>query len=900
MSLSNIPTNQNLLNRAILHSIRLNRLADWEAGRVAKFLTGVQKDLRSQIEKLGTDPTATRLADILRGNAKLIDAAWEQYDNNLTDLTNLVGKQEAQQIVTDLQESIPLAIDYRTPPPQVLRNLVRNTPLSGRLTKEWSQGLATGTKNKVNQAIRMGIANGESVSDIATRVRGVMQITDRNAQTIVRTAVNHTSQITRKETYKENSDVIKGIQYVATLDTRTSSICRSLDGKVFKIGDGPRPPQHMNCRSTTVPITKSWKELGIPLKDASEDMRASMNGQVPAKLTYYEWLRQQPKNVVEEVLGKKKAASFLKGSLPDPPKPSFKSQKIAPKIPKKPVVKPKPKPIPAGPATIVAGKVKQPKVLEQATGPLKSVAGPQSSAKAFKPKVAPPPGKKKVTAQTGSTVHTATAGKQKATGPVVVPAKAPPPPPPPPPAKAPALPGKMTGSFQHYELDENKFVKTRDKLEGSNPGYFARDENGVEWLLKFPKNEEFARNEVLAANFYRKVTNDVPEVRLVRGKNGKIGVASRVEPGLRKDKSFLTSPNNDAHELFATDAFLANWDVVGLEFDNMLVRNGRPFRIDTGGALRFRATGPTKGRLFSETVGELETLQNPNINPEASRVFAGMSKAQKLASMNRTLDNISEIDISRLVDRYGPNSPAERASLKRILQARRNDLRAKRDALVEELRPKPIPSQPVTKTNFEPRFSYPDLKNDQTLQDILSDWQNFSYSQLRGVQTGAINSNTINPYDGGRLGAAAVARLKKRAGYLQRRAAGAPRQQVRGLYRGMNNAKKSEIQGYLQVGNEIELEAMSSFTQDLQATHSFRGGDINEDKVSLLFKTRSRLGLDVNRTLDFELNDMADEEEFILPKGARFRVLSVTRSIETGPTGRRYEEFVVELESLDG
>jgi SPP1 gp7 family putative phage head morphogenesis protein len=46
----------------------------------------------------------------------------------------------------------------------------------------------------------------------------------------------------------------KKYRYVATLDSRTSSICAALDGREFEYGKGPMPPQHFNCRSTTVPI----------------------------------------------------------------------------------------------------------------------------------------------------------------------------------------------------------------------------------------------------------------------------------------------------------------------------------------------------------------------------------------------------------------------------------------------------------------------------------------------------------------------------------------------------------------------------------------------------------------------------------------------------------------------
>jgi hypothetical protein len=89
----------------------------------------------------------------------------------------------------------------------------------------------------------------------------------------------------------------------------------SLDGTTYPVDQGPRPPAHHQCRSTTVPVVKSWKELGIDLKEAPPGTRASMNGQVPSKLTYPQWLKRQPAAIQREALGPTRAALFRSGRL---------------------------------------------------------------------------------------------------------------------------------------------------------------------------------------------------------------------------------------------------------------------------------------------------------------------------------------------------------------------------------------------------------------------------------------------------------------------------------------------------------------------------------------------------------------------------------------------------------
>lgn len=157
----------------------------------------------------------------------------------------------------------------------------------------------------VRDTLRRGFLQGDSVDDMVKRVRGtrslgykdgLMDVSRRTAETIVRTAVSHTATAAREEVYKVNDSLIKGVQWVSVIDARTSSICRSYDGQIFDTDKGPRPPAHPNCRSTTIPVIKGEKPV--------------------ERISYSEWLNTQDKGVVEDVLGVKKAALFLDGNLP--------------------------------------------------------------------------------------------------------------------------------------------------------------------------------------------------------------------------------------------------------------------------------------------------------------------------------------------------------------------------------------------------------------------------------------------------------------------------------------------------------------------------------------------------------------------------------------------------------
>lgn len=106
-------------------------------------------------------------------------------------------------------------------------------------------------------------------------------------------------------------------RYVAVLDERTTQLCRSLDGQIFVVGKGPMPPQHYNCRSTTMPVWGNDEEgyqgpWGKQSKEKSDEIFNQVSIPFPA------WLKRQPKNIRQEILGKRNERLFMQGKY-DPP-----------------------------------------------------------------------------------------------------------------------------------------------------------------------------------------------------------------------------------------------------------------------------------------------------------------------------------------------------------------------------------------------------------------------------------------------------------------------------------------------------------------------------------------------------------------------------------------------------
>ncbi|BCP56275.1 hypothetical protein K32_48920 [Kaistia sp. 32K] len=208
---------------------------------------------------------------------------------------------------------------------------------------------------------------------------------------------------------------------------------------------------------------------------------------------------------------------------------------------------------------------------------------------------------------------------------------------------------------------------------GSNPGGKFKDQDGVEWYCKFPGNEDVAKSEVLAAKLYGAAGVSGQDAKLVM-KDGKLGIASRWHDVSKVSPAALAKADGVAAG-FAADAWLGNWDVVGLGYDNLqLDATGKAMRIDAGGSLEYRAQGGKKA--FGNVVTEIDSLRDPKINPQSAAVFGKMTKADITAGVAKVL-KVSDAQIHALVNTYGPGDAAHKKALAETLIARKADLLAK-------------------------------------------------------------------------------------------------------------------------------------------------------------------------------------------------------------------------------
>jgi len=110
------------------------------------------------------------------------------------------------------------------------------------------------TVQKIARALSEGYAEGESMPDIAKRVRAEFaDCTARRSQVIARTETIKTSANGAIEGYREAD--LQQAEFLAALDDRICDECDSLNGKIYDLDDcAGEIPVHCNCRCCWIPV----------------------------------------------------------------------------------------------------------------------------------------------------------------------------------------------------------------------------------------------------------------------------------------------------------------------------------------------------------------------------------------------------------------------------------------------------------------------------------------------------------------------------------------------------------------------------------------------------------------------------------------------------------------------
>lgn len=317
-----------LFDEVLAQGLDILRLSASAKTEVIRRLRAMEKDLSAKL-------AASELngADRRKIEAFLVecDAIIGAYYGDIVGLDNF--RSVAEYVAGETIAAF-IAIGYdavKKPSSDYLRSVQSDVLIQGAPSRDWWNGQSEDTKRKFKAEVRQGLVAGETNQQIVARIvgkggaPGIMETVRRNAQTLVQTSVQTVANDARRATFDANDDIVKGFRQISTLDGHTTIICVSYSGAEWDkdrkpINGNDLPfnggcPRHWNCRSLEVPITKTFRELGLDIDEPEPTQRASSAGPIDAKTTFDDFLKRQGKAYQDRVLGTGRAELWRDGKI---------------------------------------------------------------------------------------------------------------------------------------------------------------------------------------------------------------------------------------------------------------------------------------------------------------------------------------------------------------------------------------------------------------------------------------------------------------------------------------------------------------------------------------------------------------------------------------------------------
>lgn len=302
-----------LLGRAVdrtrFENDLLSRLSDdWQAGELAlEYLTS-QSALFSGIRpQFGTLINQTELTALLQDMAGVIGSLVQTMVAKTSDDLRALIELELTELPQLLQDHISklteaveplssLSVVQSISSTQVAEFL--NTPAGGARFATAFADLGTALVLRLRNTLTNAILQGLSTAQAVRQVQGVLGGMAQRAELIVRSEYVRVANQAALATFAQNRDLIRGVQWVSTLDSSTCLQCGVLDGRTWTDMTAVTMPvthTHPRCRCALVPLL-----VGLP---------------TPKTQTYKQWFAEQSAALQREILGPVRYQLYKRGRV---------------------------------------------------------------------------------------------------------------------------------------------------------------------------------------------------------------------------------------------------------------------------------------------------------------------------------------------------------------------------------------------------------------------------------------------------------------------------------------------------------------------------------------------------------------------------------------------------------
>lgn len=306
--------------------VLLSRMKDKEDIEELKRLLETEKDdkkkknLLARLEAPAYQFRISRLKQLQDEIDLMMKSVYEQEKLIATDFYTNVGIEAYYKSIFDIQKNMGMEFQFAG---------VNGNQIEKALNEKWSgENYSSRIWNNtdalakdIKEQLTVSLMTGKPLRDVVKEIENRFLVGNYQARRLVRTESAYIVGQLELESYKECG--IQEYIFVATLDLRTSVICRNMDKMRIKIEDAlvgrNYPPMHPFCRSTTIAYIS--EEILKTMKARARDPETGENIFIPANMTWNEWYNKY----VSDKMVAKTIEKKVKGESAD--KKQYKSYK---------------------------------------------------------------------------------------------------------------------------------------------------------------------------------------------------------------------------------------------------------------------------------------------------------------------------------------------------------------------------------------------------------------------------------------------------------------------------------------------------------------------------------------------------------------------------------------------
>lgn len=359
----------------LVHSLNLLRFSAGTQDKILALMGAMSRELTAKLNAAGDIESLgkQRMAALLRESNAVIASHYTGMQAEMTrNLTGMV-RIEADYTAKVLTQGLKIELGAKLPPATYLEKLVGDTLIKGASSADWWKRQAADTQFRFASEVRLGAAQGETTSQIVSRVlgksakaadlapstpatppmpagtpgapavpaakgplpapdpvapgeQGILKVSAANARALVHSSVQAVANAARLASFKANADLIECLVWLATLDSHTCLLCAVRDQMEYTLDEqepighthewaGGPGAIHFGDRCIITTRTKSFKDLGIELDEPGESTRPSDGGPVSSKMNFKDFLASKDKAWRAEYLGPGRAEMYEAGKI---------------------------------------------------------------------------------------------------------------------------------------------------------------------------------------------------------------------------------------------------------------------------------------------------------------------------------------------------------------------------------------------------------------------------------------------------------------------------------------------------------------------------------------------------------------------------------------------------------